>query len=305
MDTDSKLKTDYIIDESSYPIGKDTDGALNTTKDLHNVILSIVLEFDRVCRKNNIPYALGFGSAIGINNYGGFIPWDDDADIVVMHEDLGRLVEALNRDLDPNFAFDAWENDKRFNVLLPTMKITRKDTYLKEKNWLLLPNKCRKKSGVFVDICAFMGVPDTLKEHKKLIRKTKRVMPWYVFVDGILRLQPYRLKRRIKNFESKVAEEYKNSSRVSQTVIIPWQDWSRDVDHLSFPREVILPFKEYMFEGHKLFSFNNVEEFCRLRYGEKSLKRWDGSKWVENYPLNRRVVRHINAFNLKHSYRKK
>ncbi|MDD3389536.1 MAG: LicD family protein [Bacilli bacterium] len=291
--------TNYIIDNTVYPIGKDSDGVMNTTKELHEVILSIVLEFDRVCRKNNIPYALGFGSALGIHNYQGFIPWDDDADIVFMYEDIERLVAALKRDLDPRFAFDAYETDPRYNVLIPTMKITRVDTYLKEKNWLTLPNKCRKHAGVFVDICAFIGVPENAKEHYKLIKKTKRVMPWYVFIDGILRLQPYRLKKKIKRFEEQVAKQYQSSSSVSQTIIIPWQDWSRDVDRLAFPRKVILPFREYTFEGHRVYSFNNIEEFVRLRYGEKALRKIEDGKWYDPYPLERRKAGHIAAYNLK------
>ena len=199
-----------IIDNNIYSIGKDTDSNYNTTQDLHYVILSIILEFDRVCRKNNIPYALGFGSALGIHNYQGFIPWDDDADIVFMYEDIERLVAALKRDLDPRFAFDAYENDPCYNVLIPTMKIMRVDTYLKEKNWLTLPNKCRKHAGVFVDICAFMGVPENPREHYKLLKRTKWKMPWYIFVDGLLRLQPHRLKRKIKKFEQEVAMKYQS-----------------------------------------------------------------------------------------------
>ena len=39
----------------------------------------------------------------------------------------------LLKDLGDNFTFDCYETDERYNVLVPTMKVKRKDTYLKEK----------------------------------------------------------------------------------------------------------------------------------------------------------------------------
>ncbi len=290
----------YIIDDSIYPIGKDTDGVSSPTKELHDVVLSLILELDRVARKNGIPYALGFGSALGLHNYHGFIPWDDDADIVIDYFDIPRLVEALKRDLGPNFAFDAYEKDKRYNVLIPTMKLRRTDTYLREKNFMTLPNRCGSGEGVYIDICAFHGVPSDPKEHYKLIKYAKRRMPLYVTLDGFLRIHPYGLKKKLKAFEQDIALRYKDSPMVSQSVIIPWQDWSDEISRLAFPREVIFPFREYEFEGHRVFSFNDVKAFARLRYGEKSLRVWNGEKWCDPYPESRRRTRHISAFNLRH-----
>ena len=57
--------------------------------------MKLILELDRICRKNNIGYALCFGSALGLYNYGGFIPWDDDMDVAIDYFDVPRLVEAL------------------------------------------------------------------------------------------------------------------------------------------------------------------------------------------------------------------
>ena len=74
-------KGNFIVDTNKYSLGLDIDGKENTTEDLHPLLLKIVLELDRICRKYNIPYALSYGSALGLYNYGGFIPWDDDMDI--------------------------------------------------------------------------------------------------------------------------------------------------------------------------------------------------------------------------------
>ena len=51
--------------------------------------LEIMDEIDRVCRERRITYFLGYGSCLGAVRHGGFIPWDDDMDVVMMREDYG------------------------------------------------------------------------------------------------------------------------------------------------------------------------------------------------------------------------
>ena len=289
-----------IIDNTTYSIGKDIDGKEHTTEDLHQIILKIVLEIDRVCRKNNVPYALGFGSALGLVNYGGFIPWDDDADIVIDYFDIPRFIEACQKDLSDEFVLEGYEINKKANVLVPTLKMRYKNSYLKEENWFWLPNRCGTGSGFFVDICAFMGVPEDKKEHKKLLRKGKAAVVPYCFLDALLRIHPYHLKKKLKDYERQIAEKYKDSPYVSQSVIIPWQELD-DIHANSFKREVIYPFKEFDFAGHKLFSFNQPDVFASLRYGEKSLRIKKDGQWVDTYPKEKRFSKHLGAYSLNRS----
>lgn len=65
-------------------------------KEHQEVLLELLQEFDRVCRKNNIRYILFAGSALGAVRHHGFIPWDDDLDVALLREDYDRLMR-----LDP------------------------------------------------------------------------------------------------------------------------------------------------------------------------------------------------------------
>ena len=288
----------FVKDDRIYGRFKDKNGKEITIKDVQDVVFKIVLEIDRVCRKNDIKYALAFGSTLGLYNYHDFIPWDDDMDIAVDYFDLPRLIEAFQKDLGEEYVFDCYEVDKRYNVLINTIKVRLKDTYIKEANWLTLPNRCKNGNGLFVDIVAFMGVPEDYQEHMRLIKYSKRRMLSYVTLDGFLRIHPYRMKRKLKAFEKETAEKYRDSKRVSQTVIIPFQDWTDDKDKISYPRDVIYPFKEYEMRGVKLYSFNDIREFCKLCYGERSLRKFDGEKWFDPYPEKKRHSHHVKKIDL-------
>ena len=282
-----------------YSLGPDIHGVNHDFKELQKFILDGLLEIDRICRKNNIPYALGFGSALGLVNYQGFIPWDDDADVVIDYFDIPRFIEAFKKDLSDKYALEGYEIDKRYNVLIPTFKFRIKDTYQKEANWFWLPNKCKNGSGFFIDICAFMGVPEDPKKHKRLLRKAKLLIPSYTFVDALLRINPRLHKKSLKKHEAKYALKYKDSNYVSQSIIIPWQDMPKIVHKNSFPKEIIYPFKEYVFEGHKLYSFNDPVAFVKMRYGDDCIiKKDENGVPIETFPEKKRKQEHTKKYAL-------
>ena len=128
-------KQDHIVNNKQYTLIKKNDGSIITVRDLQLEVLTIMDEIHRVCVKNKIKYALIAGSALGICNYKGFIPWDDDIDICIEKKDWKKFIKALEKDLDKNFYFQCFENDKNYNVLIPSMKIRKKNTFIKEKNF--------------------------------------------------------------------------------------------------------------------------------------------------------------------------
>lgn len=65
---------------------------MNELRHLQLVILSIAKYIDKLCRENDIRYFLLGGSAIGAVRHHGFIPWDDDLDIVMDAENYSKFV---------------------------------------------------------------------------------------------------------------------------------------------------------------------------------------------------------------------
>lgn len=285
---------DRILEREDYVL-KDNGKEKITVRDLQLEVLSIMDEIHRVCEKNNIKYGLMAGSALGIVNYKGFIPWDDDIDVCIERKDWGLFIEALKKDLSDDFYFQCFETDKRFNVINgPTMKVRKKGTYIKEANFLL-KNRCKSGDGIFVDIIIY----DNICENKFIdeLNRTviKLVMPILVLLDN-LHINPIHLKKFVVWFSNRYSRKYENSKLMSQPISVPWEKFLKEP---VFLKEDILPFKKYEFEGREFYSYNNIEKILKQWYGPNCLKKWDGKKWVETLPLEKRKPKHTVDLNLK------
>ena len=285
---------DYIINKDKYFIETKKGKKIPVIK-LQEEVVSIMDEIDRVCRKNDIKYFLIAGSALGVCNYGGFIPWDDDMDISVSIDDWPRFIEAMKKDLGKGFYFDCYEIDKRYNTIMgPWMKVRKRGTYIEEVN-VLLKNRCKHGDGIFIDVIPYGGISENkfIDEVERTV--VKICMPFIVLFDN-LHINPIPLKSFVYWFSKKCLKWHKNSSLVSQPVSVPWEKFMHEP---IFKKEDVYPVKEYNFEGRKFYSYNNIEKIMKEWYGNNCLKKWDGKKWVETLPKEKRHTKHTRDLNLK------
>ena len=263
-------------------------------RDLQLEVLSIMDEVDRICRKNNIKYFLIAGSALGVCNYGGFIPWDDDMDISVSIDDWPRFIEALKKDLSDDFYFDCYEIDKRYNTISgPWMKVRKKGTYIEEVN-VLLKNRCKRGNGVFLDIIPYGGIAEN-KFIDELERTVVKINMLFIVLLDNLHINPIPFKSFVYWFSKKCMKWHKNSSLVSQPVSVPWEKFLHEP---IFKKDDVYPVKEYDFEGRKFYSYNNIETIMKKWYSPRCLKVWNGKEWEETFPVEKRHVKHTRDLNL-------
>lgn len=74
-----------------------------TQKKTWLILLDMAEEIDRICKKHNIQYFWGFGSLLGVVRHKGFIPWDDDLDIVMKRDDYERFIKLSDEFKYPYF----------------------------------------------------------------------------------------------------------------------------------------------------------------------------------------------------------
>lgn len=288
-----KKNNDCIEEREEYVICE-KNGKKITVRQLQLEVLTIMDEIHRVCEKNNIRYALIAGSALGIVNYKGFIPWDDDIDICILREDWEKFIEALNKDLSDDFYFQCFENDTKFNAIMgPTMKIRKKNTYIEEVN-VLLKNRCKSGNGIFIDALIY----DNINENRYIDEANRMVvrllMPLMVFLDNI-GINPVLLKKFVRRHALHYSMRNKKSSRIGNIITEPWVPFLKG---RHFDKKDVLPFKLYDFEGRKFYSYNNIEKISKENYGPNCLKKWDGTKWIETLPINKRKAKHTKDLNL-------
>ncbi len=72
-------------------------------KQLWGATLEVFEEFDRVCKKHNIPYFADWGTLLSAVRHGGFIPWDDDLDVSMMRQDYERFMQVAKYELKEGF----------------------------------------------------------------------------------------------------------------------------------------------------------------------------------------------------------
>ena len=71
--------------------------------ELHQKLLEILEYIDKICKENNIKYTLCAGSVLGAIRHKGFIPWDDDLDVMMMRSEYNRFLEVVRKDKNEKF----------------------------------------------------------------------------------------------------------------------------------------------------------------------------------------------------------
>lgn len=135
-------------------------------KKLHDNLLIIMDEIDRICTSNRIRYYLAGGSLIGAIRHKGFIPWDDDMDINMPYEDFKRFIEIAPNELGDRF-YLRWITTEK-NYVHDFAKVAMKGTLFQEHY-----TSDMEHSGIFVDIFPIYpsyGYNKTFERRKKITK---------------------------------------------------------------------------------------------------------------------------------------
>lgn len=236
------------------------------------IMLDTLRSIDRCCRDNHIDYSLTWGSLIGAIRHHGFVPWDDDVDLMMSRKDYNRFLEVYN---DPKF--DIYTPNKDKNCIQLLTKVYRKDTKIIFDNY-------KKKSlfGLWISIFPYDNAPDVgLKSWER-----KRTF--------LLRLYHYRTarfldfnhlpRRYVRNFvklflkipvlpissfylANKIEQHMSKYNHIKTKKICIW-DSDDFIRYLYFPSVLFEEYEDVDFDGVKCRIIKKYDEFLRMFYGD-------------------------------------
>ncbi len=104
-----------------------------TLREIQLCELSILKLIDTICNNNNLTYYISDGTLLGAVRHNGFIPWDDDADIMMPYRDMKKLKNIVNKHYSSDYFFDSVTNNPPIrNAWRLFGKIRKNGTIMKE-----------------------------------------------------------------------------------------------------------------------------------------------------------------------------
>ena len=127
--------------------------------------LEMVKIFKNICEENNLKYFVSGGTLIGAIRHNGFIPWDDDIDIMMPRSDYEKFLNIGQAYLPENFFLQYNKTEKRYPNGHAQIR-NNNTTCFTSTSYKDL--KSGKNCGIFIDIFPYDEVPnDTIKRNKQ------------------------------------------------------------------------------------------------------------------------------------------
>ena len=126
----------------------------STLKHLQKLELMILKDFIKICEYNNIEYFMCGGSLLGTIRHEGFIPWDDDIDIIMFRSEYEKFVEIYEKNPLDKYELLTPENTPDYFLLFS--KLVLKSTKFEE--WW--DSQVSFDLGIFLDIFILNDAPN-------------------------------------------------------------------------------------------------------------------------------------------------
>ena len=137
-----------------------------SSEEIKQIELNLLLKLDEICKKYKLRYYLCGGTLLGAVRHKGFIPWDDDIDVLMPREDFEKLLRLEKKQKQD--AVEKIVSWKSGNSIYPFIKLINTNTVLKEK---YLSEEFT--TGIWIDIFPLDGMPDDEKIIAKKFKKIK------------------------------------------------------------------------------------------------------------------------------------
>lgn len=147
--------------------------------ELQKIQLSMLKDFDAVCQKHRISYQLFSGTALGAVRHKGFIPWDDDIDVVMLREDYERFFDSASKELDSNKYYVQREFSEHWPMFFSKLRLNG-TTYIEKYH----SHDARIHQGIYIDIFPCDNLSDSRLMQKLQYIASKIVIAKSLYARG-------------------------------------------------------------------------------------------------------------------------
>lgn len=242
----------------------------NELENIQETLVELLKEFDKICKENNITYYLDGGNAIGALRHKGFIPWDDDIDLMIKRDDFEKLKIVLEEYCKNNKdRLFVYSSNKDF-VRKQFARFVRNDKLILMKDIMTIDYK----TGAFIDIFILDGIEDRyLKKYTNTLEKAQEWFHTYLngvvgtasFFEYLFSLGAEKLfgKRIVAKYYMKKLDSFEKKSKKID-FYIPRNGFNYGV----YPARIFQEPKYVEFEGALFPVATRPQEHLRIHYSE-------------------------------------
>lgn len=236
----------YIYKKKNQDITK-ISPAEGLLREIQLANLALLKELDFVCKENNLKYMLDAGTLLGAIRHKGFIPWDDDIDILMFREDYKKIISAFkkssrNKDIYADYYRDKDTNSQYF------IKVRHKK-------------------------CPFLGADifplDTLGKHLTKKEQQKQTQKIYKILKKLKKeITPNIANKEAKHILDKtMQEEILLPAKENNSDFVYGIDFAHQIKNWFLEKDIVLPLRKIQFENSEFTTVNNPDRFLKNIYG--------------------------------------
>ena len=243
-------------------------------KELKSVLLKTLLRFNEFCTKNNIKYTIAYGTALGAIRHKGFIPWDDDIDVIMMRPEYEKFEKAWKQYiLNSTDRYKLWpEMDEENYFMAFCAKFFDTETVLYEH----FSKGKVVEYGVYIDIFVLDHIPVEKNEQRKLFMDVRFYWKWIQHFQRHFKkwnrfVRKYHLPLPNLDTMAKKLMECKNKyNRQLTPVVSLTQDYQKKTDFNKsiYKFDWFKEFIEVEFENNKLPLIKEYDDMLKTTYGD-------------------------------------
>ncbi len=242
-------------------------------RDLQLTEYEILCCFADFCDKNSLEYNIHYGTLLGAIRHDGFIPWDDDVDVLMDYKSYKKFIKLYRK--NPVAGFDLSWIDKQKDFPYLFAKLRKDGTHMPEESVKNLD----VHNGVWIDIFYFIrrsknplfaklqiklynlfihigdGLTEWSKNKDSHIRSDLKLKLFSIIPHSLITL----FRRLLLGIVSLL------SSKNSDKAIVSWWTTPRTV---STPVSYLRPLTSHKFEGREFSIPSNYDDFLKYTYGD-------------------------------------